>query len=77
MTDYTPITAEVKSHYMYLRSGKWRDNPMPFGDEFDRWLAEYTRQQREEAWDEGADSGYEMGRRNLVDQFNPYRRAEA
>lgn len=43
MTRYTPITAEVKTHYMYVRSGKWREDPTPFGEEFDRWLEDTER----------------------------------
>lgn len=38
MSDYIPITAEVRSRYLYVRSGKWLSNPAPFEEEFDRWL---------------------------------------
>lgn len=41
---YTPITADVKAKYEYVRSGFWRDDPRPFSEEFDRWLAEHDRE---------------------------------
>lgn len=45
---YTPSTEEIRTRYLagYLDSlDAWIASK-----EFNRWLAEYTRQQREEAW---------------------------
>lgn len=53
-TDYTPTTDEVRMAYGDSQC-VYMDDPAhahgcPQDEEFDRWLAEYTRQQREEAW---------------------------
>lgn len=47
---YTPSTEEVAEAYWAVSGEPSRDSEA--SQEFYRWLAEYTRQQREEAWDE-------------------------
>lgn len=47
MSEYTPTTKEVRGFYVKGEGGLFAD------EEFDRWLAEYTRQVKAEAWDEG------------------------
>jgi hypothetical protein len=61
---YTPSTDDVRGSYA---DGQWYARHRLDGtvDEFDRWLAEYTRQQREGAWDQGNEAA-------LWDK-NPYR----
>lgn len=47
--DYTPSTEDIRGGYI---DGEWFAGGRMgrTGLDFDRWLAEYTRQQREEAW---------------------------
>lgn len=61
MTEYTPGTEEVRKYY---RGGAWllakrcpqqfdrQANDETYYPEFDRWLSELIRKEREEAWDE-------------------------
>ncbi len=49
-TEYTPTTEEVRRSYKSLIvSGQPEESKMA---EFDRWLSELIRKNREEAWDE-------------------------
>lgn len=84
MTDeYTPTTTDIRDGFAFNYGRDYETfsegyyEALRFGEAaFSRWLADYTRQQREEAWDEGNDSGYDSGR-GLGDDLNPYRRAES
>lgn len=83
MSDYIPTTEEVRMAYEI-------DPENPFfssaaectGDEFDRWLEEYTRKKQAQAWEEGfgaADKG-QLVSQSFLDNWrkppNPYRQGE-
>lgn len=61
MTYYNPKVDDIRFVYStnsgLLNSRAWdestEDAARRLSAQFDRWLAEYTRQQREEAYDEG------------------------
>lgn len=59
--EYTPTTDEVRMAYGDSQCLDMDDpahsQGCPQDEEFDRWLAEYTRQQREEAWAQGYADG--------------------
>lgn len=62
-TNYTPTTEEVKGAYhkhRYYSDPRFRYS-LGSLEEFDRWLAELIRKEREEAWVEGFDRGFYRG----------------
>lgn len=61
MSDWTPSTEQVRSHYVFNQSNQWDPER---GEAFDRWLVEHDRQVAERAWDEGyeAAAGFHEGR---------------
>lgn len=72
------VKAEFSNSWAAHRGQVFKANDLtPFHQEFDEWLAEYTRQQREEAWDEGVVAGFSNGTRGEAahrDIVNPYRK---
>ena len=60
--DFTPDTVLVRTNYALYN---WQHTPtytVPKGEaEFDRWLAEYTRQVQAEAWDAGHKTRWRRG----------------
>lgn len=80
MSDWTPSTEQVRSHYVFNQSNQWDPER---GEAFDRWLAEHERQVAEKAWDEGRESVAadmvrpldESGMRHS--STNPYRKERA
>lgn len=87
MSDYIPTTSDIRDGFALNYSRDYEDfsdgyyEALRFGEAaFSSWLAEYTRQQREEAWDKGVQFGYEYGHREgvmsmayAVPEANPYR----
>lgn len=58
----TPTTDQVRAHYVYYAHSMSGD-PAPadvYVAEFDRWL----RQVQTDAWQKGADTGYDQGHRD-------------
>lgn len=54
MTDeYTPTLKDIREVWIYAQDITHDEGEAFHGAEFDRWLAEYTRQQREEGWVRG------------------------
>lgn len=60
-SEYVPTTEEVRLEYMAVRWGKSDIASFEARAEFDRWLAEYTREKQAEAWSEGRKSGLDTG----------------
>lgn len=61
MTEYTPTTWKMRNIYLDWRDEDAANEPLTISDiheEFDRWLAELVRKEREEAWEEGRDDGH-------------------
>ena len=85
--EYTLTTDEVRINYIGTTPELAADKPWMEHRpaEFDRWLAEYTRQQREEAWDDGYEARgeeessvrLEYGMEFSDTAENPYRRTES
>lgn len=81
MSEYTPDTEEVRQRYVDARYQYSQGRLQRTLDEFDRWLSELIRKEREEAWDEGSEDGVwnsehegmiQRGIRERVE--NPYRK---
>ena len=69
MSEYTPTTEQVRSGYVWLSAG---DNPgaqEEASEDFYRWL----RGVLADAWDEGADAGYDDAEAGREEKHNPYR----
>lgn len=67
MSEYTPTTEQVRD--------RWPGSRWPWNDqaerhaEFDRWL----RGVLADAWDEGAEAGYDDAEAGREEKHNPYR----
>ncbi len=76
MSDWTPSTEQVRSHYVFNQSNQWDPER---GEAFDRWLTEHDRQVAERAWDEGYNAGhYVETEKHECDcpRANPYRKEQ-
>lgn len=81
MSDYTPTTAEIRRRATEPRYEKYdRRKALVrlLEGEFDRWLSELIRKEREEAWDEGYDQCwvYHTSEGMQGTQQNPHRREQ-
>lgn len=79
MSDWTPSTEQVRSHYVFNQSNQWEPER---GEAFVRWLVERDRQVAERAWDEGQKAGllradFEYGAIGYQHvRGNPYRKEQ-
>lgn len=75
--DYPADEVNIRYAFVDANNPRTEDDHVRLTVEFNLWLAEYTRQQREEAWTGGYRKGYSEGMYDIQPTSNPYRKAES
>ncbi|WP_295035567.1 hypothetical protein [uncultured Microbacterium sp.] len=68
MTDYTPTTEQVRSHYVFNQSDQWDPER---GEAFDRWLAAHDAEVRASVLAEQGTPEFEYGYRPTFGATHP------